>query len=412
MGYDESDHRHGESVVDTRVRLDPPDEIPPAVLAEVFDDPAHGEPGRDRLGVHLAWEIVLLIAIIGLVVILYPAQPGLFREPHVRVLLVNVVALGLLTLAVGLSLRVAAPNLAVGPVAIAAGLHFAEQGDRGLLPALAPLVVVAAIGGLILALVVVGLHVPAWAASLAATAAVIIFIERRVGPVTVQGTCEPADYAYRVFAGFAALSVLGGLFGTIKAVRRSVGRFRPVADPARRRGLFAAVLATLAIVASTVFAALGGVLLAANGGDSFAPAPGFDWTLLAVGVALLGGTSAFGRRGGVAGTLLAVTLVTLLVEYAKSQGWVVDRYALGGAAMMVGLLLTRAVEWLGRPSASRERSRGRSDAPSGAGWSVLPDGPALTWSPVFSQELTEDRNDPWGANLWESDRPRWGESDR
>ena len=37
-------------------------EAPATALDNVFDDPTHGEPGRDRLGVHVAWELVLLIA--------------------------------------------------------------------------------------------------------------------------------------------------------------------------------------------------------------------------------------------------------------------------------------------------------------------------------------------------------------
>ena len=34
--------------------------VPAAVLENVFDDPPHGEPGRDRIGVHVVWESLLL----------------------------------------------------------------------------------------------------------------------------------------------------------------------------------------------------------------------------------------------------------------------------------------------------------------------------------------------------------------
>jgi hypothetical protein len=34
----------------------------PQQLGDVFDDPEHGEPGRDRFAVHALWELVLLLA--------------------------------------------------------------------------------------------------------------------------------------------------------------------------------------------------------------------------------------------------------------------------------------------------------------------------------------------------------------
>ena len=101
------------------------------MLENVFDDPTHGEPGRDRLGVHVAWESLLLVGLAALGYLLWREDPDALRGAGLRSLLVDAVALGLLALAAGLSLRTAAVNLGVGPVAVAAALHFAEQGDRG-----------------------------------------------------------------------------------------------------------------------------------------------------------------------------------------------------------------------------------------------------------------------------------------
>ncbi len=155
--------------------------------------------------------------------------------------------------------------------------------------------------------------------------------------------------ALYLFVGFAAVAVLGGLFGAMMPVRRLIGRFRPVADPARRRGAVAATVTALALVGSTVLATLGGVLIAANGDGAVAPGTGLDWTVLAVGMAMLGGTSAYGRRGGIFGTLLAVCLVVMFLAWTVPQGWSIGRWALGGATLGAGLLVTRLVETFGRP---------------------------------------------------------------
>ncbi len=43
-----------------------PRAVTAAELDGVFDDPIHGEPGRDRFAVHVAWEIVLLVAAVAM----------------------------------------------------------------------------------------------------------------------------------------------------------------------------------------------------------------------------------------------------------------------------------------------------------------------------------------------------------
>jgi ribose/xylose/arabinose/galactoside ABC-type transport system permease subunit len=407
MGYDETGRTWP---------AEPPSGVPAAVLENVFDDPLHGEPGRDRIAVHVVWEIVLLLALGAVAYLLWREDPAALHGGPLRKLLVDVAALGLLALAAGLSLRAAAVNLAIGPVALAAALHLAEQGDRGVREALLPALAVAAVGGLLLALAVVLLHVPSWAASLAGAAGVIVYIERRTAPVAVQGGYDPHGAAFYLFAGFAAVAVLGGLFGAVKAIRRLLGRFRPVADPARRRGAVAAVVTALALVASTVLAMLAGVLIAGNGAGPVVPTSGLDWTVLAVGTSLLAGTSAYGRRGGIFGTLLAVSLVTVFLTWSGAHGWTLDRWAVGGAALGVGLLVTRLVEAWGRPrSATGEvvEAGPPRDGAISAGWSITRPGPADNWPPVLPVQAAETRLDPWeAAPRWESGGQRWDTDDR
>ena len=374
--------------------------VPRSVLDDVFDDPDHGEPGRDRMAIHFAWEAVLLVGAAVLAALLLLRYPAALRGDALDSVLVSGTALGLLTLAAGLTLRAGAVNLAIGPAAVASALHFAENGDAGIAAVVVPAAVVAALLGLVLALVVVGLHVPGWAASLAAGLAVMVFIEQRSAPVDVQGGYDPTRYAGYLFLGFAALAVLGGLFGSIKAVRRSVGRFRPVADPAHRRGAVAAILTGGSIVLSAVLAVLAGVLLAAGGSGPVRPTTGIEWTGLALGAALLAGTSAFGRRGGVFGTLLAVALLTLFVTYRDERSWEVPLAAIAAASIVVGLVATRLVESFGRP---------RSATADGDGWPGEPATPARgggrhgqqeSWSSALPAQPTESRLDLWGRDHW------------
>ncbi|MGC4895060.1 ABC transporter permease [Micromonospora sp. DT31] len=390
---------------------DTPSGVPAAVLENVFDDPAHGEPGRDRVAVHVLWEFLLLAGLAAVTWLLWREDADALHGTALKTLLVDVAGLGLLTLAAGLSLRAAAPNLAVGPVALAAALHFAEQGDRGQRDALLPALAVAAAAGLALALAVVVLHVPGWAASLAGAAGVIVYLERYTGPVDVQGDYDPRRNALYLFVGFAAVAVLGGLFAAIKPVRRLIGRFRPVADPARRRGVAAATVTALALVGATVLAALGGVLIATNGDGRVTPGTGLDWTVLAIGSVLLAGTSAYGRRGGVFGTLLAVCLVVVFLSWSAAQDWTVSRWAVGAVALGVGLVVTRLVETFGRPrpSGAADRSRPVRDGATSGGWALTPSSaPTDTWPAVLPVREHDDTPvEGWEAPRWDSEPRRW-----
>lgn len=380
-------------------------------LGDVFDDPEHGEPGRDRLSVHLIWETVLLVAAAALAVLLYRENSDALRGAQLDNLMVQAAALGLLALGAGLSLRAGAPNLALGPAAVIAAVFFAHEGDRGVLPSTGVAVGAAAAAGLVLGLFVVSFHVPAWAASLGAALGGIVWIQQVDGPVRVTGQFDPADRALYLFAGFVALAVIGGALGTIKGVRRGIGRFRPVSDPAKHRGGLAAALTTLALMLSMVFAAVAGVLFSASSGPTVTATPGLELTGLALGAALLGGTSAYGRRGGIFGTLLAVVLLTLFIRYDDARGWDISLFAVAAAMLAAGLIVTRVVETYGRPETlgteldvvdddgwvTTAPSGAPDPAPSsGTGWSSRQD----SWSSALPAQPTNGRGDAWEDDRW------------
>jgi ribose/xylose/arabinose/galactoside ABC-type transport system permease subunit len=377
-----------------------------AELDDVFDGPERGDPGMDRMAVHLVWELLLLLGCVGMYI--------LFRQTHragvsgdaLYDLLLTAASLGFITIGMALSLRAAAVNLAVGPIAAASALFFAGHSDRSLPATIGVTILLAAAVGLVIAVLVAGFHVPAWAATLAGAFGVIVWIQKHTAAAENVATYQPARQAYYWYGAFAALSLLGGVLGLVRPIRRAVGRFRPVGDPASRRGGGGA-MAFLALVISSALAGLGGALLGLSS-HSIAPTDGLVTTGFALGVALVGGTSAYGRRGGIFGTVLAVTLFVLLVRYGDAANWRVAQLAWAAGTIAAGLVVTRLVETLGRPrqlgldeEAEDEggwatgtrgvngQATGWSNAPRQGGWS--------SQLPARSLDDTWAGDDRWGT---------------
>jgi ribose/xylose/arabinose/galactoside ABC-type transport system permease subunit len=370
-------------------------------LDYVFDDPAHGEPGRGRMLVHGLWELVLLIAVGVLGWLLHTAKASALTGDGLRGLALTAATLGLIALAAGLSLRAGVPNLAVGPVAVAGGLYYSQHADGGLLLPLLIVLGLAAAVGLAQGLVTVGLHVPAWAASLGAGVAVLIWVDRFHDEVRAAGGYDARPHAYYWFGGFAAVSIIVGLICLVPSIRRTSGRFRAVADPAHRRGTVAAVVALVATVLSSALAGLGGLLIASISGGASA-SDGLNLTVLAIGAALLGGTSAYGRRGGIFGTVLAVSLITVVGAYASATGRSWSDLLVAAVAIGIGLAVTRLVERFGRPQAARDEDdeddwapRVHAATPAARAWPPTPAAPAT----------------PAASGLWASD-DAWGSAER
>ena len=362
-------------------------------LHYVFDDPNDGEPGRDRLVVHVLWELVLAASLVGAGFALAAAQPGAFRGDSLRTLALLAALVGLLAVASAVSLRAAVPNLAVGALGLFAAAWVAENASGSWGGATAAAVGLCAAIGLVQGLVVVGLHVPAWAASIGAALAVLGWVTTRDGASSVVGY-DPVPDAYLWLVGVMAASVVASVVGAAGGLRRGFGRYRPVADPARRRPRTAAIIAVAVTVASSVIAGLAGALYAAG---PEVPADlsrgGLEvfviFTALGLGAALLGGTSAYGRRGGIFGTVLATCLVAVALQWvdAERPDWPV--YGVLAAAIGIGLAVTRLVERFGRPV-------------------LLPPDEDESWMPRVPSPATTST--PWrtpAGGLWSSDEV-WG----
>lgn len=381
----------------------------------VEDEEADPPPPRDRLAVHWLWELVLLLAVGGLGYLLWRENPDALRGDQLSTLLVYATAYGLLGLAAGVSLRAGAPNLAIGPVAAAAMLYVAQEGGDGVVPPTLLATGAAVVLGIGVALLILLFEVPGWAASLAAGLAVLVWINLQPAQVEVAGAYDPTGQATFLFLAVAAVGMLGGLLASLPPVRRTLGRFRPTDDPARRRGPGAAFVAGLAVMLSMAFAVPAGVLLAALSEGPIVAGAGLDLTGIGMAVALVGGASVFGRRGGVLGGTLAVAALVLFHEYQRLQGWRISLLATAAVGLVIGLAVSRLVEALGRarsrpePPPDEERpGRFRYLDPeantttatesTAGGWSTGAD----SWSSALPAQPAPSRPDPWSDDRWPS----------
>jgi ribose/xylose/arabinose/galactoside ABC-type transport system permease subunit len=396
MVYEDSTQARAGSVIgagpadaDPTVTL--ADRVPPPNLDLVFQDPADGEPGRDRMMVHGLWEVVLALALAGAGYALSQARPGALGALGLPDLALATTVLGLVAAASAVSLRAGAPNLAVGGVAVFAALYLGQHGSGGWLGPAATVIGICAAIGVAQGLVVVGLQVPAWAASLAAAIGLVAWSSGKTAGALGAGY-DPAPHAYYWFGGFCLLSVGASALGLVPTIRRGFGRFRPVIDPARRRGKVAALITLGATVASSALAGLGGVLALSVYREA-APTNGLELTALALGGALLGGTSAFGRRGGIFGTVFAVALLSVGLAYAQAAHRPWSAAGIATVAILVGLCVTRLVERFGRPTPPRLSDdddwspRVHSLAPAGRSWQPAPTPAGGLWA----------SDDPWGV---------------
>src|SRR5438105_12516392 len=88
-----------------------------AELDDVFDDPQHGDPGMDRMGVHVLWEAVLLLATGGLAFWFYHSYRAGATGAALRFFLLTGPTRAFLPIGLALPLPPAPANLPSGPFA-------------------------------------------------------------------------------------------------------------------------------------------------------------------------------------------------------------------------------------------------------------------------------------------------------
>jgi hypothetical protein len=138
--------------------------------------------------------------------------------------------------------------------------------------------------------------------------------------------------------------------------------------------------------------------MAAQSVTAIAPGTGLEWSGIALGLAMLAGTSAYGRRGGIFGTLFAVAALTLFLDWSGRKGLDISLFATAACVFGGGLIVTRLVETYGRPLSPG----------SGEDWNAAPTNGVTNWTPDLeawnSASTTPARTDRWDEGPWGSAR--------
>ena len=334
-------------------------------------------PRRDRIVFHLVWEALLMLLTANAVFLVYQRREGIFGDVSLteaaNAELRALAPLLLLAAALGMSLRLGAVNLALPAVAcLVLAVPKLFVGDRpqvglGLVAAAAAAVTI------LFCLLVLLLRLPAWIAGLACLFAVwaaVPFADRLasgLGSDAVSPWSLPEGPW--LFAGAAAVSVAGGLLGLLPGVRNRFSLVKGAVEGSKRRG----AASVLTLVGGTFVSVLlaGAAGFVPNAFEAAEPAsqgvlfetrayssgPEFLLSLFVLIAVLLGGTSLWGRRGGVAGTALALVLLwALALVWTDFHPPASDREpfsewtgAVLAGMLLAGLLVSFGLDRLGRP---------------------------------------------------------------
>jgi len=210
---------------------------------------------------------------------------------------------------------------------------------------MAAAVAIATGAGLIAGLVVAGLSVPAWAATLAlaalAESAAFGISNGQVIPLHVTGTYPAGQW----IAVFLVVSVAGGALWLVPGIRSALSKARSAGEPGRWAGLGPGLGAVVGLAGSSLLAGAGGVSMAMYELAAQPPSDALSLTLIALAATVVGGVSVYGRRAGVLGTVLGVvivqTVVFLMTLHAISVSWF--NFAIGGL-IVLGLGVNRVLE--------------------------------------------------------------------
>jgi ribose/xylose/arabinose/galactoside ABC-type transport system permease subunit len=300
---------------------------------------------------HVVWESVLVVLVI-IATVVAALQGHFFSTSG---LWAGLALLGLPAAALSLSFRTGTPNLGVVAIAAMSQLIYVELADSGWPGILSAVVAVLAalVLGLILAVITGLTGLPGWAVSLVglATAETVVFARGRETHLLRDGGLSPT-----VLIVFALLFVVGSIGGgalwLMPQIRLGLGPTPGEETPALGVRLRRAAVG---LGGSSMIAGLVGVVTAQYIGAS--PGPGDLTQLLYVlGAVLLGGASLTGRGGGVAGTVLAVYLISaarFITVVANLPFWV-GELLLSTLAIVIGLvaggLLDRLSVRIGGPS--------------------------------------------------------------
>ncbi|MCD0444389.1 hypothetical protein LO763_12225 [Glycomyces sp. A-F 0318] len=344
-------------------------------------EPIASRPLRDRTVFQWIWEAILLLLTANALFLVYRREDELFGGEFATLMdaferhALYLTPILLAALAIGMSLRLGAVNLAVP--ALAAVIPIVRPVEANVWVYLGFVAGAAAVAGLLYVLLVVAFRVPPWFAGLAI--GVVAFAAmplagrlaawRGVDTVALEA---PPNGLY-VFGGAAVLAVAGGLIGLAPGVRDGLSAVKRMADGEERSApavflLLGGTVLSMLLAAGSGFLVYMYALGPAEGANSISFGPygsyplSVELQLLAFAVALLAGTSLWGRRGGVLGAVLAtvalwagLVLWGQVVENAGEGSWQADySQAIFAGVLLLGLFVSFGLDRLGRPKEAEE----------------------------------------------------------
>jgi len=298
---------------------------------------------RDRISVHLVWEAVLALLAVGLLI----GTAAMTRSQNITSALNQAGYLGLMATGLAFSLRTRSPNLAIGAITAftsTLSAYLITEHQWGKPGAFIVAVVLATLIGFVLGVLVAVLSVPAWAVTLVAVAVVqgiaLSFFSNGglIIPVRFEGQYPTALW----YGLFVVISVGGGALWLLPAIRQPLSTGRRSGDPGEYGGLRTGLGAIAGLTGSSFLAGLAAIPMLMR--FQAAEPNVANMTTTALVAVLLGGVSVFGRRAGVFGTFLAVTIVMLvqtLIVFNDAPIWV-NTLVLG----LIGLLGVGAIRGL------------------------------------------------------------------
>ncbi|MEU6248287.1 hypothetical protein [Glycomyces sp. NPDC047010] len=342
----------------------------PAVTVGYAESPA---APRDRTVFQFVWEAILLLLTLNALFLVYQRQDEIFGGDATMDALNGQFAaltpLLLTAVGFGLTLRLGAVNLAVPAMPMLVLAVPSLFVGTNPLVGLAYTAGAAAVVAIVFTVLTVVFRLPAWLAGLAS---LVLLAGSFAGLLELaellDATGQPGTWSNPgslwLFLGAAALSIAGGLLGLVPAVRDRFSKVRGATDGTGDREA-ASVFALLGgTFLALLLAALGGfaaVVFSGADGTGFAGVPGMfvlggDASLTLVPLVLivvfLAGTSPWGRRGPVFGTVLAAVAVWSLdlvwgsLAEDQFQQWTGAVYA---GLLLLGLFVSFGLDRLGRP---------------------------------------------------------------
>jgi hypothetical protein len=336
-----------------------------------------GPAPKDRVGFQFIWEAILLLLTLNALFLVYQRRDEVFGGgismdalgPHFAA----VASLLLVVTGFGLTLRLGAVNLAVPAMPMLALMLPSLFVGSNPLVGLGYTAGAALVLAILFTVLTVVLRIPPWLAgfaSLVVMAGSFPALTKLADLVGAEGGgtwTNPGDVWLLV--GAAALAAAGGLVGLAPGVRDRFSKVKGAADGTGDRGAGSVFLLLGGNLLSLFLAALAGFLPIALGGGpeaiqwaatspfTMGSLSGLDLTPFVLIAVFLAGTSPWGRRGPVLGTVLATVAVwALLLVWNSFEGPASDpeRYrdwtgAVYAGLLLLGLFVAFGLDRLGRP---------------------------------------------------------------